>query len=153
MIDVPLIKKTLFNHCKTHLEKKMKVLEQLKKNLQKDLTYETKSSAGDKYETARAMIQLENEKLSNQIREIELNYQKLNTIKDFQTSKSISLGSIIFTDKANYYVAIAADFFEVNSKVFYCVSSQSPIGKLLIGKKINESIMFNNVQSTILEII
>tara|TARA_Y100000389_G_scaffold176134_1_gene187412 strand:+ start:1267 stop:1728 length:462 start_codon:yes stop_codon:yes gene_type:complete len=153
MIDVPLIKKTLFNHCKTHLEKKMKVLEQLKKNLQKDLTYETKSSAGDKYETARAMIQLENEKLSNQIREIELNYQKLNTIKDFQTSKSISLGSIIFTDKANYYVAIAADFFEVNSKVFYCISSQSPIGKLLIGKKINESIMFNNVQSTILEII
>ena len=153
MIDVPLIKKTLFNHCKTHLEKKMKVLEQLKKNLQKDLTYETKSSAGDKYETARAMIQLENEKLSNQIREIELNYQKLNTIKDFQTSKSISLGSIIFTDKANYYVAIAADFFGVNSKVFYCISSQSPIGKLLIGKKINESIMFNDVQSTILEII
>ena len=153
MIDVPLIKKTLFNHCKTHLEKKMKVLEQLKKNLQKDLAYETKSSAGDKYETARAMIQLENEKLSNQIREIELNYQKLNTIKDFQTSKSISLGSIIFTDKANYYVAIAADFFEVNSKIFYCISSQSPIGKLLIGKKINESIMFNNVQSTILEII
>ena len=153
MIDVPLIKKTLFNHCKTHLEKKMKVLEQLKKNLQKDLTYETKSSAGDKYETARAMIQLENEKLSNQIREIELNYQKLNTIKDFQTSKSISLGSIIFTDKANYYVAIAADFFEVNSKVFYCISSQSPIGKLLIGKKINESIMFNDIQSTILEII
>jgi hypothetical protein len=153
MIDVPLIKKTLFNHCKTHLEKKMKVLEQLKKNLQKDLTYETKSSAGDKYETARAMIQLENEKLSNQIHEIELNYQKLNTIKDFQTSKSISLGSIIFTDKANYYVAIAADFFEINSKVFYCISSQSPIGKLLIGKKINESIMFNDVQSTILEII
>ena len=153
MIDVPLIKKTLFNHCKTHLEKKMKVLEQLKKNLRKDLTYETKSSAGDKYETARAMIQLENEKLSNQIHEIELNYQKLNTIKDFQTSKSISLGSIIFTDKANYYVAIAADFFEVNSKVFYCISSQSPIGKLLIGKKINESIMFNDVQSTILEII
>ena len=153
MIDVPLIKKTLCNHCKTHLEKKMKVLEQLKKNLQKDLTYETKSSAGDKYETARAMIQLENEKLSNQIHEIELNYQKLNTIKDFQTSKSISLGSIIFTDKANYYVAIAADFFEVNSKVFYCISSQSPIGKLLIGKKINESIIFNDVQSTILEII
>tara|TARA_A100001011_G_scaffold197239_1_gene205523 strand:+ start:649 stop:1110 length:462 start_codon:yes stop_codon:yes gene_type:complete len=153
MIDVPLIKKTLFNHCKTHLEKKMKVLEQLKKNLQRDLTYETKSSAGDKFETARAMIQLENEKLSNQIHEIELNYQKLNTIKDFQTSKSINLGSIIFTDKANYYVAIAADFFEVNSKVFYCISSQSPIGKLLIGKKINESIMFNDVQSTILEII
>ena len=131
----------------------MRLLEQQKKSLQKDLTSETKSSAGDKHETGRAMIQLEREKLGNQIREIELNYQRLNTIKDVKTSTIISLGSIIFTDKANYFIAIAADFCEVNSKVFYCISSQSPIGKLLIGKKINESIMFNNIKSTILEII
>ena len=131
----------------------MGVLEQQKKSLQKDLTSETKSSAGDKHETGRAMIQLEREKLGNQIREIELNYKRLNTIKDVKTSTIISLGSLIFTDKINYYVAIAADSCEVNSKVFYCISSQSPIGKLLIGKKINESIMFNNIKSTILEII
>ena len=148
-----MIKKTLFDHCRAHLEKKMRLLEQQKKSLQKDLTSETKSSAGDKHETGRAMIQLEREKLGNQIREIELNYQRLNTIKDVKTSTIISLGSLIFTDKANYYVAIAADSCEVNSKVFYCISSQSPIGKLLIGKKINESIMFNNIKSTILEII
>tara|TARA_Y100000768_G_scaffold383400_1_gene365451 strand:- start:466 stop:861 length:396 start_codon:yes stop_codon:yes gene_type:complete len=131
----------------------MKTLEQQKKSLQKDLTSETKSSVGDKHETGRAMIQLEREKLGNQIREIELNYQRLNTIENVKTSNSISLGSIIFTDKANYYVAIAADSCKVNSKVFYCISSQSPIGKLLIGKKVNESIIFNNIESTIIEII
>jgi transcription elongation GreA/GreB family factor len=147
-----VIKKILFNHCKAHLEKKMDLLEQQKKRLHKDLTSETKSSAGDKHETGRAMIHLEREKLGNQIHEIELNYQRLNKIKDVKTSTSISLGSLIFTDKANYYVAVAADSCEVNSKVFYCISSQSPIGKLLIGKKINESIMFNDIGSTILEI-
>ena len=147
------MKKVLFNHCRAYLEKKMKTLEQQKKSLQKDLTSETKSSVGDKHETGRAMIQLEREKLGNQIREIELNYQRLNTIENVKTSNSISLGSIIFTDKANYYVAIAADSCEVNSKVFYCISSQSPIGKLLIGKKVNESIIFNNIESTIIEII
>ena len=131
----------------------MRVLEQQKKSLQKDLTSETKSSAGDKHETGRAMIQLEREKLGNQIREIELNYQRLNTIKDVKTSTIISLGSLIFTDKGNYYIAIAADSCQVNSKVFYCISPQSPIGKLLIGKKINESIIFNDVESIILEII
>ena len=147
------MKKVLFNHCRAYLEKKMKTLEQQKKRLQKDLTSETKSSVGDKHETGRAMIQLEREKLGNQIREIELNYQRLNTIENVKTSNSISLGSIIFTDKANYYVAIAADSCAVNSKVFYCISSQSPIGKLLIGKKVNESIIFNNIESTIIEII
>ena len=153
MIEVPVIKKILFNHCKAHLEKKMMLLEQQKKKLQKDLTSETKSSAGDKHETGRAMIQLEREKLGNQICETELNYQRLNTVKDVKTPTIISIGSLVFTDKGNFYVAIAADSCEVNSKVFYCISSQSPIGKLLIGKKINESIMFNNIKSTILEII
>ncbi len=41
--------------------------------------------------------------------------------------------------------------FELNSEVFYCISSQSPIDKLLIGKKINDSTIFNDVESTILE--
>lgn len=130
----------------------MEILEQQKKSLQKDLTSETKSSAGDKHETGRAMIQMEREKLGNQIREIELDYHRLNTIKDFKTSNIVSLGSIIFTDKANYYLAVAADSCKINSKVFYCISSQSPIGKLLIGKKINQSIRFNDIESIILEI-
>tara|TARA_B100001175_G_scaffold60893_1_gene49402 strand:- start:316 stop:711 length:396 start_codon:yes stop_codon:yes gene_type:complete len=130
----------------------MEILEQQNKSLHKDLNSETKSSAGDKHETGRAMIQMEREKLGNQIREIKLDYKRLNTIKDFKTSTSISLGSIIFTDKANYYVAIAADSCKINSKLFHCISTQSPIGKLLIGKKINEIIMFNNIESTILQI-
>lgn len=147
-----MIKKILFIHCKAHLEKKIEILEQQKKSLQKDLTSEIKNSAGDKHETGRAMIQLELEKLGNQIHKIELNYQRLNTIKDFKTSNIVSLGSIIFTDKANYYLAVAADSCKINSKVFYCISSQSPIGKLLIGKKINQSIRFNDIESIILEI-
>ena len=131
----------------------MEVLEQQKNNLKKDLVSEIKNSAGDKHETSRAMIQLELEKLGKQIYEIELNDEKLNTIKVFKTSTSVSLGSVIFTNKANYYIAIAADSCQVNSKVFYCISPRSPIGKLLIGKKINESIIFNDVESIILEII
>ena len=147
-----MIKKILSSHCKAYLEKKIEILEQQKKSLQKDLTSEIKSSAGDKHETGRAMIQLELEKLGNQIHKIELNYQRLNTIKDFKTSNIVSLGSIIFTDKANYYLAVAADSCKINSKVFYCISSQSPIGKLLIGKKTNQSIRFNDIESIILEI-
>jgi len=147
-----VIKKILFSHCKADLEKKIEILELQKKSLQKDLTSEIKSSVGDKHETGRAMIQLELEKLGNQIHKIELNYQRLNTIKDFKTSSIVSLGSIIFTNKANYFLAVAADSCKINSKVFYCISSQSPIGKLLIGKKINQSIRFNDIESIILEI-
>lgn len=147
-----MLKEALFNHCKVQLEQRMDALNQQKKSLQKDLSSETKSSAGDKHETGRAMIQLEREKLGNQIRTIELNYQKLISIKEQKTSISISLGSVVITDRANYYIAIATDFCELNSKVFYCISSLSPMGKLLIGKNRGERIKFNGVESTILEI-
>lgn len=150
-----MIKETLFNHCKIHLEKRIKALEHHKKSLLEDLSSETKSSAGDKHETGRAMIQLEREKLGTQIKELELNYQKLNSIKAHHNSYSngINQGSVVFTDQANYYISIAADFCKINSKTFYCISPQSPIGKLLIGKKINDSIQFNTTVMTILNIV
>lgn len=148
-----MIKEALFNHCKASLKKRMNVLEHQKKSLQSDLTLETKSSAGDKYETGRAMIQLEREKLGNQIKEIELKYQKLNSVKEHKISISVRLGSVVFTDNANYYISIATDFCEIDSKLYYCISTQSPIGKLLIGKKTNDCIQYNGVKSEILEIL
>ncbi|MDA9576747.1 GreA/GreB family elongation factor [Flavobacteriaceae bacterium] len=113
---------------------------------------ESKSSAGDKHETGRAMVQLDREKLGNQIAELEQNQQKLNTLKNHKTTTSVSLGSVVLTDKENYYISIATNFCEIDAKKYYCISAQSPIGKLLIGKKVNDKIEFNKRLSTILEI-
>jgi transcription elongation GreA/GreB family factor len=101
------------------------------------------------------MIQLEREKLGAQIKVLELNQKKLHSIKAYQNShqNTIGLGSIVFTDKANYYISIAADFCKIDSKIFYCISSQSPIGRLLIGKTINDSIKFNGTDSTIHKVL
>lgn len=150
-----MIKEILFSHCKAHLEKRIQTLEHRKKSLLHDLSAETKSSAGDKHETGRAMIQLEREKLGTQIKVLELNQKKLHSIKAHQNShqNTIGLGSIVFTDKANYYISIAADFCKIDSKIFYCISSQSPIGRLLIGKTINDSIKFNGTDSTIHKVL
>ena len=58
-----MIKEKLFFHCENYLQKRKDLLEQRKNELQLALTSETKSSAGDKHETGRAMIQIEREKL------------------------------------------------------------------------------------------
>ena len=61
----------------------------------KSLNEETKSSSGDKYETSRAMIQIEREKNSRQIKEIGNLKKQLLSIKSIKVNNSkVSQGSI-----------------------------------------------------------
>jgi transcription elongation GreA/GreB family factor len=148
-----MLAELLYAHCQKYIEGKRLIFEEQKKSLQVALTSESKSSAGDKHETGRAMIQLEREKLGNQIAEVEQNQQKLKAIKNYKSSNAVSMGSIVLTDKANYYLAIAADICEIDSRKYYCISAQSPIGLRLLGKRVNDQVEFNNLTSTILKII
>jgi len=53
------IKTLLFDHCKSFLESKLAAHKNQIDLLYESLYSETKSSAGDKHETGRALIQLE----------------------------------------------------------------------------------------------
>ena len=112
-----------------------------------------KSSAGDKHETERAMVQLEREKLGEQIKSIEIHQQILSSIQKVEKSQSVRLGSVVLTNKANYYISIPVESSILNSKTYYCISAQSPIGRSLHGKKVGESIHFNNQIIRIEELI
>jgi len=148
-----MIKKNLYAHCKNFIQEKLIFLEKQKEELQLALTSESKSSAGDKHETGRAMIQIEREKLGRQIAITEKNYNKLFALSNPVNTSLVSLGSLVITDKANYYILISVESYLINSKIYYCISSQSPIGKLLLGKKVKDQINFNQNISTILEIL
>ena len=67
----------------------------------------------------------------------------LSKIKIDDVSKVIKLGSVIITDQANYYLAISAGELNISGKTYYAISPGSPIGKLLLGKYIGDSIIFN----------
>ena len=148
-----MVKDLLFAHCQHYIEAKRLLLEKQKDTLQLALTSESKSSVGDKHETGRAMIQLEREKLGNLIAEVEQNQQKLNAIKNHKSTECVRIGSIVLTDQANYFIAIAANFCELEGKKYYCISPQSPIGVRLLGKKVRDKIEFNTRSSTLLEIL
>ena len=148
-----MIKEKLFFHCENYIQKRKNLLEQRKNELQLALTYETKSSAGDKHETGRAIIQIEREKLGNQLLLLEKEFQKLRSLKNHYNTGIVSLGSVVRTDKENFYIALAAGPCDIEIHTYYCISPTSPIGKLLLGKKAKEHINFNSKISTITEIL
>ncbi|NQY06029.1 MAG: 3-oxoacyl-ACP synthase, partial [Flavobacteriaceae bacterium] len=61
------IKKKLYQACEAFLNERLSALQDIIINVQESLQSETKSSAGDKHETGRAMLQLEREKAGKQL--------------------------------------------------------------------------------------
>lgn len=144
MKDISDIKNKLYQYCCDFIEKKEHEISGIISSLTNDLYAETKSSAGDKHETGRAMLQLEMEKMSGQLSEISQMKSVLTRISTTNASKIVCLGSIVFTTKGNYYLAVGAGLIKTESEIFYAVSLNSPIGKQLLGKKQGDVISFNH---------
>ena len=136
------IKENLYNQCVAFVETRFQTIQNTINEIQIALTSETKSSAGDKHETGRAMLQLEREKAGNQLAEIQKIKEALSKINIENTSKTISLGSVVYTSKSNYFIAISAGELIVENEVFYAISPNTPIGQLLIGKVVDDEIQF-----------
>jgi transcription elongation GreA/GreB family factor len=148
------LKDLLFNHCENHINTKLKNYLKIDQELFKSLNEETKSSAGDKHETTRAMIQIEREKNSKRIKEIENSKKQLIVIKSVQLNNlKVSPGSIIFTSNNNYFISISSEIYSSDTNKIYCVSTNTPIAKSYLGKKIGDIVTFNNIDSKIEKII
>ncbi|WP_405610579.1 3-oxoacyl-ACP synthase [Polaribacter sp. Asnod1-A03] len=137
------VKRALFNECLNFVNNRLQTVEEIIASNQKALQSETKSSAGDKHETGRAMLQLEMEKAGQQLAGITQMKEILSKIDISKTSTIAHLGSVIETDTVNYFLSISAGQLIVESKVYFAISVSSPIGKLLLGKEKGEELVFN----------
>ncbi len=127
---------------KAQNQKKLILLEM--EQLKLSALNESKSTAGDKHETGRAMIHNEQEKLSLQMLEIEKQLQLLIRINPQLLSKTIQLGSLVHTDKINFYICTSAGKIVFNAIEYVTISANSPIGIKLMERKVGDSIEINN---------
>lgn len=144
------IKKELFKACMLFVSDRLETITHVLETNKKALYSETKSSAGDKHETGRAMLQLEMEKASQQLTSITQMKEVLSRIDIEKNSKIGCLGSVIITNKANYFLSISCGKITVDTINYFAISTNSPIGKQLLGIKVGDTISFNEAE--ILEI-
>jgi len=109
---------------------------------------DTKSSAGDKFETGREMMQREMDKISALIDSTQNSLKKLNHLAT-ETAKVVCEGSLVETDQGIYYISIG--FGKLDE--VYAISVESPLGSILKGKKIGESVEMRSKKITIKSIL
>lgn len=146
------LKIQLHQRCVLLTQQKVNELSSILNDAQEAANNETKSSAGDKHETGRAMAQLETEKLTTQLTEAIKIEQTLQQINPNLTNQQVSLGSLVITDSGNFYLAAGLGKIEVDKNTYFVISTAAPIAQQLIGLTKNSSFTFNGKKYNIVEV-
>lgn len=146
------LKKTLYDTCLQTLATKMVDLQKAIDSIDESKRNETKSSAGDKYETGRAMMQMEADKITAQLELAKQTQSQLQQINIDQSPDRIQKGSLVVTDQRTYFLAVSLGRVVVSGQSCFCLSPDAPIGQLLLGKTAGEEIVFNGRKEEIVEI-
>jgi hypothetical protein len=145
-------KKDLLEQLSHSISEKITILQADSADLQKDMAEDSKSSAGDKFETSREMAQQELAKLSTQISE-QQRLKNLIESQSFEKSEFVKIGSLVQTDKGYFLVGIPIGKIRFEDKDIIGVGAAAPLGQLLLNKPSNCSIEFNQQSFQIEEII
>jgi|TARA_B110000483_G_C17969870_1_gene455424 transcription elongation GreA/GreB family factor len=129
--------------CEKVVLEKRKLLSQQLYSARLSANSETKSSAGDKHETGRALAQLEQENLAKQFSFLERLESDLSQLKADQISEKVEKGALVQTDKMTLFFGVALGELKVENKSVFAISSVSPIGKIALDKTMGDSFIVN----------
>ena len=146
------LKRKVHAQCLESLEKRVESLRIALQAMQDSANLETKSSAGDKYETGRAMAQLEIEKLHEQLAGAREQLYRLQRIQPENRLQVVKEGALVRTDKMHLYFSVSAGTFKVGENSVITLSMASGLGMAARGFKAGESFSFRNQTHQILEV-
>ncbi len=146
-------KAKVYNKLITIVDERIDMASKAIKVIDESHESETKSSAGDKFETGRTMMQAERQKSETQLRRAMDLKNDLVKVKMTRRYDEVDFGSMVITNKGTYFMAIGLGKVDVEGKPYFCISFASPIGQLLKDKKVGDTIVFRENKIKIKEIV
>jgi hypothetical protein len=146
------LKETIYNQCLQVVEDKIAPIKSAQNDLRESASNETKSTAGDKHETALAMLQIEQKNIAAQLENLNSQLQNLKRLKDVITTEQIANGSLVETDKGYFYLSIPLGKIMVEEKLITILSAQSPLGNCMLKAEPGQAITFNKISYVIISI-
>ena len=133
----------LINHLRSQLLERIAAANEAIASAREAFGSETNSSAGDKHEVGRAMVQQELDKLEEQRAKLKSLLHDLERVPLDRKYDQVAFGSLVSTDNGLYFVAIGIGAVELDGERCYAISMASPIGQALQGSSTGDRIPFN----------
>ena len=122
------------------------MLQQVLADLKESGANETKSTAGDKHETALAMLQIEQANTRAQLQEVLAQKAALEKINPVLSAAMIVNGSLIKTNRGYLFMSIALGKAVIDNNAVIALSPQSPLGQKLMGLQVGNVALINNME-------
>lgn len=127
-------------------------LENMILDLQQSAAEDSKSSMGDKYETSREMTRQEIVKVESRLSIVQQQEIVLQKVAAQHNTEQVRVGNLIETNEGFFFLGIPVGALKIKAQPVFCLSSESPLGKVLIGKTEGEAFVFRGKRFQILEI-
>ncbi|MBB4080548.1 transcription elongation GreA/GreB family factor [Lewinella aquimaris] len=149
MSDLPNIKFQLHQACVADTDRRIATLHNILDGINTSRESETKSSAGDKYETGRAMLGREEAQANRQLLQVMEDRRTLAALKLQSSEGRVTQGSLVVTQHGSYYLSVGLGKVRLGEQVYFCISVQSPIGQAFLNRGIGETVSCNGITHTI----
>lgn len=113
---------------------------------------EDKSSAGDKYETGRAMGHLEKDMHARQLAEHVKELDKLQKVNIALIYPAAQMGAFVQCTEFAFFIAAGLGRQVIAGQDVYFLSPDAPIAKVLFNKKAGDQLLFNKQETVILAV-
>lgn len=151
-MSIEIFKQQVQESCQNLLKSKIKLLMDEEKSAKASAESDTKSSMGDKHETAREMVQQEREQIGKRIAESEKLLADLMRMNENKSSHLIQPGSLIKCSIGWIYLTVSLGSIQVEEQKVNVISLESPFGKLIANKSIGDEVILNGRKIVIEEV-
>jgi hypothetical protein len=143
IIYIMTFKQKVYGQFLALVNNKIAELQKTLSDLRESAANETKSTAGDKHETALAMLQIEQENTNRQISDVLLQKDFLEKIDPAVKSMRVASGSLVKTNKGYFFLSVGLGKLQVEGTTVIALSLESPLGGKLRGLKVNDTAEIN----------
>ncbi|MEL7533666.1 MAG: hypothetical protein AAFN10_20300, partial [Bacteroidota bacterium] len=146
------LKEQIHTQCLALLDQRIARLQRSIADAQKAASEDTKSSAGDKFETSREMLKQEINKHNQQLSMAIKMRQQFGQIDPQQQLDKISFGSLAETNEGWYYFSASLGKVQWEEESSFALSMVSPIAKAMANLEVGDEVVFMKRKITILNI-
>jgi len=140
------LKQKIYDHYLQVINDRVAMLQRVLADLKESGANETKSTAGDKHETALAMLQIEQVNTRGQLQELLLQRSAFEKLDPEVSAPMVVNGSLIKTNRGYLFMSVALGKAVIDNITVMALSPQSPLGNKLMGLKAGVSVCINNLE-------
>jgi len=137
------IKPALHALCQAFIQQRISAARTAMQAAQESSSSETKSSAGDKYETGREMANAERDRNAAHMQQAQQLQAELARINPEAACDTVRPGALVTTSLGRFYISISAGKLVGEGPEVVAVSAAAPVAMTLKGLRAGAEVVFN----------